>query len=593
MVVVCAIGIMHYNNPACNDIPCAAKDAERVYSTFRNVLGGDFSDSRSVCLSDLTRQQFETIIDAIQITLNADDTFVLYFSGHGEITKNSGFNLLFNDNSCSLARISDMFANSNCKVVLILDCCQAGGATPFASSIRESKQLCVLASCGDFESSEYTASESEFTSYLCRALYSLSAEGECISLISISEKITHMGYFKAIVNIGASSNGDLVLIEKNILLSTYDDFPQRFLQQLEASSALLRESLWYSLADVPDSIIKRICKEYFRCFNPNTIFYPEDSWLIRRAIGSIIAQLDDCKEIVEALIQSLFWQEQCIGIIGARYLFETDSELYNFLSKQIEEKTIKETDPLWLSNLYMSENLGYDCGLFLNTDLGKTAWGIIEIFKTVKGIDFPHYTSMLENLNIPRDVISKFSSYASFGNNDRNKLFSVLAMQTRRGRLPPKVKSKFLLSALYGTWRGYIDLNLKDYMETTSARQISQELEVASCIPDIDYKMAIFDFFAHNLELMRNYSSVLEWGLHDEHPRVRTSALKAYKAIEYPDNILFASITENISTILPGIFDLFLECPDTHRDSLIEFLKSSNEFNVGDINCLKYSWRNN
>ena len=593
MVVVCAIGIMHYNNPKCNEIPCASKDAEKVYSTFRNVLGDDFSDSRSVCLSDLTRQQFETIIDAVQITLNVDDTFILYFSGHGEIKKNNSFNLLFKDDGCSLARISDMFANSNSKVVLILDCCQAGGATPFASSIKESKQLCVLASCGNYESSEYSANESKFTGYLCRALCALNAEGEGISLISISEKIASLGYLKAIVNIGASSNGDLVLIEKNILLSTYNDFPQRFLQQLELSSVLLREALWYSLADVPDSIIKRICKQYFRCFNSSTTFYPEDSWLMRRAIGSIIAQLDDCREIVKVLIQSLFWQEQCIGLIGARYLFECDNELYNFLSKQIEEGAIKKTDPLWLSNLYMSENPEYDCKLFLNTDLGKTAWGVIEIFKTTKGIDDSHYISILESLNIPQDVISEFRSYVSFGDDKSNKLFSLLVAQTRRGRLPPKVKSKFLLSALYGTWRGYIDLNLKNYMETTSPKQISEELEKVSGIPDIDYKMAILDFFTHNLERMRDYSGVLKWGLHDEHPRVRTSALKAFKAIKYSDDILFASITENVDTILPGIFDLFLECPESFRGDLIKFLKSSNEFNVGDINSLEYSWRNN
>ncbi len=600
MVALISVGISNYTNTKLN-IPCACKDAEKVYFTLQNILGSTFNQHSSVCLRDLSCNQFTSIIQAEILSLTKDDTLVLYFSGHANIDGNV-FRLLFKDydrlsteGSLDLGRISTIFQKAVFDVVLILDCCQSGGATSLANAVKTTKQLSVIASCGELDKSEYSDQESHFTKILCKAIKQLDIKGKAISLVSISKEINSLGYKKSVTNVGASSNADFILSDSNRSLRNYDDFPKRFLNQLKISNSLLRESLWYSIADTSRSSAEAIFKDYFQCLNPDTSFYPEAGWLVRRAIGSAIAHFDDLDTVRKSLINSFFWQEQCIGIIGSRYLFKTDDKLYEFITDLILRRIIHKSDPLWLANLYMAESPKYDYTLFLDTKLGDSNWGIVEIFKTInkKIVTIDEFKSTIRQINKKDEICSHLDVYLAFYQNDshENKLFSILLGQKGRGRLPTKVKSKFLLSALYGAWRGHIDLDLRGYIETTSPEQIYSELSAAASLPDIDHKIAIYDFFRVNINSMKEFKDALEWGLIDEHPRVRTSAVKAFKAIDHPGDILFNKSIQYdfINDALPGLFDLFLECPYECTDRLDKFFKDTCILN-GDIKSFESSW---
>lgn len=534
MISLISIGISEYNNE--DSIPCAVKDSELIYKTFETSFECEFESFNSCCFSNLSSDEFHTLLNVERTTMsNTKNILIIYFSGHAHI-ENDKLKLLFSDYDgkhrgfLDVYEIANVFSEIQGQVLLILDCCQSGKAASIASANLGEIQFGILASCEEYQYSKYKESGSEFTNYLCIALKHIAHKNEEVSLVSLSKQIEKLGYEKTVVNTGASKNGDFILFRSNVF-DEFNDFPKRFLNRLFKSDSIMRESLWYYLTDIPQNVNENIFKEYFKSLNHSSNFAPESSWLVRRAIGSVICQFDELEYISKLLCQSLYWQEQCIGLIALRYKFNHDDNIYNYVLELVKKECIVKIDAVWLANLYMSENINYDYRIFLNTNLALSSWGIHEIYKTIshKNISDDDFINSLHEKGVNVNVISEFNKIII--NNHDSKFERYIFEQKNRGRLPKKIKSKFLLSALYGNWRGSIDIRLKNYLDTAEHRQIESDLKKAKSTLDVNIKMALFEWFEQNISFLYKYQTSLLWGLYEPHLWVRREAIKAFKAI--------------------------------------------------------------
>jgi hypothetical protein len=87
-LVVLAIGVNHYANPALN-LSFAVPDAQMVAETLRARAAGLFRDVQVTVLRDreATRRGVLDALEAVARTTTAADTFVLYIAGHGVRTE--------------------------------------------------------------------------------------------------------------------------------------------------------------------------------------------------------------------------------------------------------------------------------------------------------------------------------------------------------------------------------------------------------------------------------------------------------------------------------------------------------------------------
>lgn len=580
MITVLSIGISEYINDALN-ISCAEDDARKVYSTLQNITYNNFQEHTSVCLSNISDQQFLCIIDALKVSINDTDAiFILYFSGHAKFINNDltlFFTNYHNQNGMiSINILLEKVRTIAPKIIVILDCCESSEATKIANLFESENQICVLASCKKYGNAKYDQNGSLFTNALCKALQRMDCRNHTISIVDLADEIIRDGYSDLSVNIGASENGNLIIKSSLDFERDYEHFSKKFISFLKTSDSLVREAMWYSLVDIPILVSGSIYKEYFKVINENSLFFPEASWLVRRAIGSSLSHFDDLHNISESLLHSPFWQEQCIGIIGLRYLIAKDNRLFELLSKLIKNKLIKKIDAIWLANLYMSEHPHYDYKLFYDTYLVKSFWGQFELYKTMT-LFYGSASKALNKLKFSDDVLTKIDLFEHFknSNDNSNKLFSAIHKQNPRGRLPVNVKAKFLLSMLYGTWRGQTNLELRNYFTTTDEKQITSELLTTHELPCVEHKMALYDYFWENPELFIKYEKFLMWGLEDIHPWVRRAAIKAYKSINCDENVLYNSVidVDYLNPSFPGLLDIVLECPKKYKKRLEKYIK--------------------
>ena len=99
MLSCISIGIRsYYKESKLEVIPCAADDAEHVFRSFQKIMGDDFDDYTSVCLSDIKLAHFESLLQTLAIAIKArrdtDSKIVIYFSGHA-LVRSGKFYLLF------------------------------------------------------------------------------------------------------------------------------------------------------------------------------------------------------------------------------------------------------------------------------------------------------------------------------------------------------------------------------------------------------------------------------------------------------------------------------------------------------------------
>lgn len=588
------------------NIPCAVKDAQCVYSAFKSIMASDFSSCSSACFVDITSQSFEALIQNIflndSIYSDNNDIVVIYFSGHAVIKRSTKtLGLCFFDSvddargTVDIGRIYELTKNSGKSVLLILDCCYSGAALKLASMSVDSSRYSILTACDDIDISTYDETGSQFAKVLCKAIYDIKSNGDEFSLNSLSQKMVNLGYKGAMLNFGASSAKDVSFIFKprSNFLKQYNDFVPRFLDRVNHSNAVLREAMWYSLVDVPEPVVYDICETYFG-INGSKRSVSEASWLVRRSIGSVISCLSDTRrkeQLIYALLSSCFWQEQCIGLIGARYLLRDQREVFEFVAARIADGTIVRIDAVWLANLYMGDNTQYTPEIFFNTTLVQSSWGTIELYKTLQKAEAYKHNALeiIEKVVSPENQKALQGYIALNGENKSNKLVQQLRKGKVRGRLPEKEKSKFLLSALYGSWRDQINVDLSNYFNSEFQTTIANHLEKAKDFSSIEFKMSLLSYFQTLPNGAKKYWRSIDWALSDKNLWVRREAIKLYYMI-YPrgkilDNCLCE--TDITSNFYPGLLDLMLELPKSVCESQLK--KYASLFVANDISSLQHA----
>ena len=219
----------------------------------------------------------------------------------------------------------------------------------------------------------------------------------------------------------------------------------------------------------------------------------------------------------------------------------------------------------------------------------KSSWGIIDLYCRYE--KKPNIINELEKLmpHTYKEVLEKHKKLLNTKKLQDNSLAGLLYSNGDRGRTPINDKDKWLRSVLFGKWRDYRQANLDEYFINSSNAQIVIELENASEIPQIDCKIALLDYVSVNERLKEKYKEYLKWGLKDEHPWVRRSAIKIYdKELGLLKDTAFYDKID--MDIYPGVLDLIIEGAALSRDrEWHDFLKDYMEkynFTIGEKNAL-------
>ena len=608
MLSCVTVGISKYENSYLIPIPCAADDARAVYDAFSQIMGPEFNNYLSICVSNIRSSDFESLLRVISDVIgeepeDTDSILVIYFSGHG-VFDDKCYELQFPeyrdtgrgiDGVFSAEQFSKIFKGKNIKVLIILDCCNSGAALSIANVSDHGPEISVLAAVNSYQSATFDENGSLFTKILCKSIRELDSSGETFSLESLIHRIRINGYKRALVHRGAARKLDLVFRNPAKTAGIDKYFPFLFISKIAHSDMLSREALWYSLNNSSDQQVFETCEHYFDTASKyGNKLKPEASWLVRRAIGSTLANHVSNPAILNLLLyllESEYWQEQCIALIGLRYLIKENNVIFKRVINLVEHKIISKVDAVWLASLYTSDNNNSDWRIFLNTTLALTPWGMIEICKSHKLFDndLSNYDCLCGH-SFYRELVLEQKRRARNGNSQLEKY--IYAEETR-GRLPENTQSKFLLSALYGNWRDQISCNLKPYIESYSPEQIATELRAFSCVDNAERKMAVFTYFKKEHEEALQYADALLWGLSDIHPWVRRTAMEFYKELGTSDLLLKDSLFSLcVNEGYPGYLDFYLACPISMHQDLINHLSKQSGISKGDIRSLEQSFLN-
>ena len=594
MLCCIAIGIREYGLSSLSDIPCAAKDAQKVYQSFRRIMEEDFNDCTSICVSDISLRGFEELLCMVADSLQeeADTKIVVYFSGHaGKV--NEKYSLFFRDYDGRtgfyyIDQFQNAFSSFKNKVLLILDCCRAGGALSVATCSETMSEVSVLAACSVFETAKFDDSGSQFTKVLCDSMEDIYENETSFALETLTRYMNKHKYNDLLVNVGASSDLSFKFRDFPSNQTELYDFPDNFLQKIYRNNLLVREAMWYSLDEMSSAFVLNTCRKYFVAKNP-----VEASWLVRRAIGSTLsnhAGNDRIREFLLELLDSDYWQNQCVALIGLRYLIEFDDFVFKRVIDRVRAGNISRVDAVWLANLYASDNPQYDPEAFKDTALRNTAWGTVEVFKTHlqhnQSLDITEW----EKARFYNDVKLEHA-LLKFQTGEVPEIIRKIYMTPMRGRFPQNTKAKFLLSALYGNWRNQISPELQSYFDTHSTEEIQSELGEACSIPSAERRMALFAYFKDNPSRWEKFGKCLLWGLNDNHPWVRRSAAEFFQCIpEYKDELYRCYMDMRQDINYPGILDFYLTCPQMWRDELLERIKERHDLLPGDMRSLEHAF---
>ncbi|SHI14990.1 radical SAM protein [Clostridium magnum] len=415
-----------------------------------------------------------------------------------------------------------------------------------------------------------------------------SIENYTISLSNIVLEIRNSGQ-KCFVNY-LEGEPDLILKENVNYFDEYVDFDKKFLKKVNKEDNSLKEMLWYYIMKYPSSVQVHILKNYQ--FEPG-----EPSWLVRRAIGSVLSELSDFdgikKKQILYLLKSDNWMLQCIGLIASRNLL--DSDLVMLIKESILADINKPMDLIWLANLYLTDSDNVNIEESLSSKLGNTAWGIIDIWKRyIEKIPYDKLWKIISkkvpDAQLLSPLITDLIIAKQFmGNSEKSiplletKLVKHLYKQSKRGRTK-NVHKKWLISLLYGSWRDQISLNLYDYFDNNINSTISYEMQLAKDLPRVEMRMAIFQMMNNNEEIFKEYYKSLEWGLADVHPWVRREAIKVYGL--YFNKYIESAFEDKIDrSLYPGLFDMLIEA-ERFGYSTSKYIKKY-ELTKNEINAIK------
>lgn len=581
-LVSCGISETDY----CQDlspIPCALSDARKVFTTFHLHIR-NFCVEHSIVLINVKKMLFYEFLEKILEDLSDQDILVVYFTGHGQINKSQGLNLILKDTYLSSSVLMDTFVASEKHVVLILDCCHAGAALHMANmeDVMSHNAISVIASCMPLQLSQYDESNSIFTRILCEAIEVLDTSHEDITVARLVKQMKKSGYAQVYSRVEEGKTD--LLLQIGMKEKTPIDFANIFLEKLKVDKNILREIMWYALesSSVGYDTQYNILNQYFIQNNC------EGSWFVRRAIGSLVSNLPQNEkriiELKQKFTNSPSWIQVCIGLVATRY--ENNNDI-NEIRKYICQSNRYPMDAVWLANLFFSDYNKED--VFFPAKMLKSSWGVIDLF--CRYAQCPNMIHELENM-IPyeyKEDLKKHKELLNAKTLQDNSLIAFLYHNGDKGKTLINDKDKWLHSVLFGKWRDYRKANLDEYFLNSSNRQVIAELVNASEVPQIDCKIALLDYISVNEKLKEKYKIYLKWGLKDEHPWVRRSAIKVFDGeLELLMETAFGDKFD--MDLYPGVLDLIIEGAALSRDrDWHDFLKNymdRYDFTLGEKNAL-------
>lgn len=594
MFSIITIGITKYADEAISDINCASIDAKNVYFTLKHVLDNEFSDFSSICLTNIRANDFISLLSGIAKTLSNEDTIILYFSCHAAFDVNDEFMLTFTDEDgtgngqISSIHLKEILSKHKNDYILFFDCCHSEAALKMAnkSSVSSRNNISVIASTEYYKHAKYDFDGSEFTKILCKAIMQIHENAQDITINSIASEIRNLGS-TCYTNL-AEGKTDIILKKSILLANDYADFSNVFLSKLSNSNRFVREMMWYSLNDIPSKISLEIINKFII----NSTQVSESDWLVRRAIGSLISTMKgNSYQILEAKLKMLNadnWMLQTIGLIACRHSVDCD------IARAMETIILAENNTMslvWLADLYLSDSKYANLSVSLQSNLAKTDWGLIQIWDRYLQHYEPNELFKQISKSVTDDVILKqlkteiyfrTGDSSIFNNNlDKNiletsnsKLVSVLYKGYARGRTIDKSK-KWLLSIMYGNWRGKISVNLDEYFNNTKDCTIIKDLELIRNIPSPEKRACLFSYLQYSQNALKKYKKYVEWGITDSHPWVRKEAILAFKNEPEIIKLAFSDVIDRCLFI--GTFDLIISASNyIDKSFLINYIEKYN-----------------
>lgn len=183
MIKSFVIGVSDYDLPNCKPLPLCLND---IYA-FRNALVlGLSAKEENIFLcgknKKVSKKDFETKFKFFINTIKNDDTFIFYFSGHGNKNDKKNY-LVFSDTLISIDEIISIISSIDCKnKIVIIDSCHSGNSNNFNSiqkfDVNETANkfvgigCAVMAACDIDEKSGFDQKSlmSLYTRIVCDAL---------------------------------------------------------------------------------------------------------------------------------------------------------------------------------------------------------------------------------------------------------------------------------------------------------------------------------------------------------------------------------------------------------------------------------------
>lgn len=555
MITVLSFGITGNSDDKDWRIPCAYKDAEKVYYLFKRIFKNNFSSYNSLCINNVTKNNLrvliETVIESInsqKMSNNTENQLIFYFSGHGHEVENELYLKLL-DKSISCKELSYSFEEYMGEIIFILDCCNSGAAIKLANieSFQKKNNISIITSSDYYQTSSYNEEESEFTKQFCNAMDHLNENLEQISIKNIENDIRKQGgnCFQR------TAYEKDVIFKQNNPIDKIEEITSKFCENIHTSDISKKEMLVYSIDNYP-SIIKISILE-----NLIDEFKHEGSWLIRRAFGSILCNCTNVEVKKRNFLSSAFksnnWMLECIALIGIR----NDIKDYVGNVKEIVMNS-DVMDLTWLANLYYCDSSYKDINISLASKLSQTTWGVLEIYSNYSKEEKDAYKIISESIS-NKDLLKKIDDQISLEKDSiKGSLIEAIKDAKKRGKIN-RQENKWLISNLFGYWRNYADLDLKDYLENNFDDKIKNELSKARELPKYEMRMSIFQYFCIDIENGKKYCENLLWGIEDEHPWVKREAVeffKDHKEIIKDKNIHFDINIDR--SLYPGALDYYI-----------------------------------
>ena len=197
------VGVSKYSIFENKDLLFCKNDIIEINNVFQKRLGITSNNIRTLGMEyEVEQDSFLKALQEINNSIEEDDTFIFYFSGHGYVHNDETHFLVLSDELVSTQYIIDFIERLNCKnKIIFMDCCFAGKFnisekqkinTRDVFSLFDRKGCAVLVSSNEYQPSFSLPgnSISRFTSLLSEALRNeyIIREGE-LSLRTISKYV--------------------------------------------------------------------------------------------------------------------------------------------------------------------------------------------------------------------------------------------------------------------------------------------------------------------------------------------------------------------------------------------------------------------